>query len=432
MRYVFILLVLFCSYKIYSSKENKRLGWFIGSFLFMSQAGFIEHPNIPSGQMFMLSYLFSLYVHKEFRYIRFPFKTVFIIYLIGLFIIAFNAQQLTLALKIYRPIRLMMETYFMIVIGYTAAYRCRQIPSSILTMLFITMLYGLFTFITHSDPFRLVFQPADYDFFVNSYLFGARTRIASTWGHPISWGLICCVFAFVCVTCAHQKGWEKLKYLWPLLGFNILFCGSRTVIGVFLIMTCSYIFITFSMAKRIKYFLASIMIGLCAVTFVPAISEKIDSTFDVLTGENEIGGSSIEMRESQLEATLAIASKFPITGGGLDYVWDVMGLGTRDFVINYGELLGLESYLYIILIDRGLVGIIIEIMIILSILLGVYRRRHKSPQSAGMVITLLLGFVVFAISTGTLSSWPIPMYFVGYFMNHLYVTQRVNNSQPQI
>ena len=420
MEFTIILVTLFCGIQIFLKQSEKRLNWFICSMLLLGYASFIERPHIPANRFFLIMMVLSMWKHHEFHNIRFPLKIPFIIYLIGLFVISFNAVHLSLFYKIYKPLMLLLETYGMILVGYVSAQSCRCISKPVVSVLFIVLLYGVFTLITQSDPYRYIINPQDANFFVNQYLFGSRTRVASTWSHPISYGFICCVFFFVCLT--ERRRIEKYKYLLFLLLFSIFFCGSRTVLLCFLLMGLCYIMAFFKISKQVQYVTIAATIGLLSILFIPTISSKMDQFVETVQGKDNSSGSSLDMREMQLEASLAIATQFPITGGGLDYAREVMGFGTDEWNKEYREeLQGLESIAYTILIERGLVGIIIELIMICAILWYALKQRNWDKTDARMMLTLEIGFIVFALSTSTLDTWILTMFFIGFYMRNIHI-----------
>ena len=416
MKVIVLLAVLICGISIYRSRGEKRLNWLICSMLFLGYAGFIERPHLPAVRFFLITYLLSMWKHHEFRNVKFPLRIPFVIYLIGLFVISFNASHLNLFYKVYKPLMLLLETYGVMVVGYVSAQYCRHISKPVITVLFIVLLYGVFTFITRSDPYRFIVNPQDADFFVNQYLFGDRTRLASTWSHPISYGFICCVFFFVCFTDRRWIG-DKYKLLLFILLFNIIFCGSRTVLLCFLLMLVCYIIVTFEINKQIQYLFMVVAIGVLSMILVPSVASKMESLVETIQGKSATSGSSLDMREMQLEASLIVMSEFPVTGGGLDYAREVMGFGTDEWNEEYREeFQGLESIAYTILIERGIVGVIIELMMTCAILWYAFRWRRLDRINMGMVLTLEIGFVVFALSTSALDSWLFTMFFIGYYM----------------
>lgn len=431
MQAIIFLIVLFCGIQIYRKKGTERLNWFVGSMLLLGYASFIEHPSLPANRLFLLAFLFSLWKNHEFQDIKFPLKVPFVIYLIGLFVISFNAAHLTLFYKIYKPLMLLLETYGGILLGYVAAKSTKCISKPIISVLFIVLFYGVFTLVTHSDPYRFIINPQDADFMVNSYLFGHRTRIASTWSHPISYGFICCVFFFVCLTSRHLIR-ARCKILLFFLIFSIFACGSRTVLLCFLLMALCYVVAMFNIGKQIKYISIIAVWGLFAMLLIPSVANKMENLMMTIQGSDNLSGSSIDMREMQMEASLAIASQFPITGGGLDYAREVMGFGTDEWNDEYGEeLRGLESLLYTIIIERGLVGFVIELLMVGSILWYAFRRKAFDRSNVGMVLTLGIGFVAFAVSTSALDSWRLTMFYIGYYIYRIHQTE-LNKNYEQL
>ena len=151
-----------------------------------------------------------------------------------------------------------------------------------------------------------------------------------------------------------------------------------------------------------------------------------------IQGVDDSSGSSIDMREMQMEASLAIASQFPITGGGLDYAREVMGFGTDEWNNEYREeLQGMESIIYTIIIERGLVGIVIELFMIGSILWYAFRRKVLDRIDVGMVLALGIGFIVFAVLTSPLDSWRLTMFYIGYYIYRIHQAE-LNKKYEQL
>ena len=431
MQTIIFLIVLFCGIQIYRKKGTERLNWFVGSMLLLGYASFIERPFLPANRLFLLVFLLSLWKNHELQGIKFPLKIPFIIYLIGLFVISFNAAHLTLFYKIYKPVMLLLETYGIIILGYVSAKSAQCISKPIISILFIVLLYGVFTFVTHSDPYRFIISPQDADFMVNRYLFGHRTRIASTWSHPISYGFVCCVFFFVCLTARRLIG-EKYKILLFLIVCSIFICGSRTVLLCFLLMVLCYVMTMFNIGRQIKYISIITALGLFTMFLIPSVANKMENLIMTMQGVDDSSGSSIDMREMQMEASLAIASQFPITGGGLDYAREVMGFGTDEWNNEYREeLQGMESIIYTIIIERGLVGIVIELFIIGSILWYAFRRKVLDRIDVGMVLALGIGFIVFAVLTSPLDSWRLTMFYIGYYIYRIHQAE-LNKKYEQL
>lgn len=74
-------------------------------------------------------------------------------------------------------------------------------------------------------------------------------------------------------------------------------------------------------------------------------------------------------------------------------------------------MLGLESYTYTLLIERGFIGLFLEFFIWVSIVFYAFRHRKRDIDDSSLIIAYIIGFAFFSISTGTLDT-KIPMMFV--------------------
>lgn len=84
-------------------------------------------------------------------------------------------------------------------------------------------------------------------------------------------------------------------------------------------------------------------------------------------------------------------------------------------------LLGAESYVFILFIERGL----IQIVTILLYFVGLYRYllRNKCIESY-LCMALLTAFLVNSIVTGNTYKWIFAMPFVGYYLRYVQLKKR--------
>ena len=122
---------------------------------------------------------------------------------------------------------------------------------------------------------------------------------------------------------------------------------------------------------------------------LPMMTGMYDDIHDAMTAENTWdyqGGSSLAMREMQLNVSLTEFNKSPIIGNGTKYLAHAM-----DY---YGaELLGAESIWFGLLIEKGLVGIV-AFIVILTYPLFMRRLKYKK-----VYLALAMGWL--AINTMT-------------------------------
>lgn len=406
MNYLIILVILICGYKIYSSIGQRRFDWFVCTMMIFSSAIILlSKPQIPCHRFLLICYWASVLKHKEFSSKRFPIKWPLYIYTLVLLVISFNSPHLNSFYKIYKPFVFLMDTYFILPLMYWGIKDETFNSKPIVRTLYCVMLYGVLSFIIRQNPIQdFVSSAFNTHVMSDNYYFGERVRIASTWSHPIAYGLVCGALFY-----EYLPYWKKRKILilMLLLAFNVFVCGSRTALAAFLLMGGIIVLIRYNLGRAVRQGIMLCLLAIPVYLTVPMVQEKVDSMINTALGNEDVGGSSLEMRDEQTYYAMLIVVEKPVLGHGLDYITEVMGFNSDNFKGDW-HLLGLESYSYILLIERGFVGLFLEIFIWLAIVLYAFFQKKQDRANASLVIAYILGFVFFSISTGTLDT-KIPM-----------------------
>lgn len=407
MSYVIILIALFCGYKIYSNQGQSRFDWFICSLMVLSSSIIvINKPQVPCHRLFLICYWLSVLKNKERPERKFPLKIPLGIYIIGLLVISFNSPHLNLFYKIYKPFVFLIDTYLILLLSwYGIKKESFKSKAIIYTLLFVT-LYGVITLLLSNNPIQNMVASAFGRTLLDTYYFGDRIRINSTWSHPIAYGLICGALFY-----EYLPYWKKreIQILMPLLAINVFLSGSRTALAGFFLMGSMIVLTRYTLSKAIRQCIIVCMLAIPVYFAVPIVQNKVDSMVNTAMGNDDVAGSSLEMRDEQTSYVMLIVSECPLLGHGLDYVQEVMGFGTDNFKGDW-HLLGLESYTYILLIERGFIGLFLEIFIWISIVYYALLYRKQDAEDSSLVIAYIIGFAFFSISTGTLDT-KIPMLF---------------------
>lgn len=416
MGYIIILIALFCGYKICSHQGQKRFDWFICSMMILSSSIIIiNKPQIPCHRLFLICYWLSVLKNKENRGIKFPLKIPLGIYIAGLLVISFNSPHLNFFYKIYKPFVFLIDTYLILLL---ACYGIRQenfkSKAIVNTLMFVTI-YGVVTLLLSSNPIQNMIASAFGRTILDGYYFGDRIRITSTWSHPIAYGLICGALFYEFLPYWKTR---KIQILMLLLAINVFLCGSRTALAAFFLMGGVIVLTRYKLSRAIRQALIVCTLVIPIYITVPMVQNKVDSMVNTALGNDDVAGSSLEMRDEQTYYAMLVVSECPLLGHGLDYITEVMGFGTDNFKGD-SHLLGLESYAYILLIERGWIGFFLEAFIWLSIIFYALLYRKQDAEDASLALAYMIGFVFFSISTGTLDT-KIPMlFFVGVALSKL-------------
>lgn len=408
MEYIIILIALFCGYKIYSNQGQKRFDWFVCSMMFFSSSIIIiNKPQVPCHRLFLICFWLSVLKNHEQRRKMFPLKIPLGIYIAGLLIISFNSPHLNFFYKIYKPFVFLLDTYLILILACYGIKKENFKSNAIINTLMFVTLYGVVTLLFSSNPIQNMIASAFGRTLLDSYYFGDRIRITSTWSHPIAYGLICGALFYEYLPYWRKK---KIQILMLLLAINVFLCGSRTALAAFFLMGAVIVITRYKLSRAIRQVIVICILLIPIYLAIPMVQNKVDSMVNTALGKDDVSGSSLEMRDEQTYYAMLIVSESPMLGHGLDYIIEVMGFGTDNF-IGDSHLLGLESYTYTLLIERGFIGLFLEFFIWVSIVFYAFRHRKQDIEDSSLIIAYIIGFAFFSISTGTLDT-KIPMLFV--------------------
>lgn len=300
----------------------------------------------------------------------------------------------------------------------------------------VICLYGLFCFLTNTNPYinfiehsfgtESTSQIHDYNdsIRVNDK---RQSRTQSFFNHPIRYGahlamLTPFILSFL-ITNRKKKKVIFYALLLFLLLINILLANSRSSL-IQLFVSLTTLFILLKPKDKFITFQSAVAVFVCLLLLSPFLSsyyETIFSAFQILSGSTAttIGGSSIDMRLSQLAVAFSVFSDSPIFGHGLGYT---AYLVTQRSIKG---LLGAESFLFQILIDLGVVGIIaytLFFVFAISTLKSIKRsiNDYKSRYMINSAIALTYGYIVFVIATGELDTFYFYFILISLTIRHVY------------
>lgn len=408
--------------------------WFFTGILFFQHR--IPLFTSPTDMGFHRFMVFSLLIPEltnlkksinDFR--NFPLFCPLTIVFAGFLLIGFFDTRINLFLQIYRPVDLYIQTFLVIFLAYNNLKEDED--WSILLRYFavcsiILCLYGFYNFITRTNPYDNLISTSfnsssSFDFYKN--IFDERFRINSFVDHPIYYGYLLGIL-FLLSFYAFLNGAGKVKILYlsamVLTFLNLLMTNSRTPLISFLFGLVFFILLSLHLKLKIQIAILSILF--CSALYtIPSVRDKINNTIDIFQkGGSQVSGSSLKMREMQLQASFLLFEKKPVSGNGLYYIEENLGYSSNeDKSMSSYDLQGFESYFYIILIEQGLIGILLNLTFFGALIIYFFKRRIISLEYSGLGIATTLMFLVFSIGTGTLGSWIFTMSIIGIIIKKL-------------
>jgi hypothetical protein len=276
----------------------------------------------------------------------------------------------------------------------------------ILISITFMLIYGLYCFFTHSNPYittlsSLFNMQDNNEIFSDMERGGLIGKIQSTTSHPFYFSVILSLTLF-----GSYSLWDKKKgyvyfFFLVLLLINLFVCNVRTGI-VASALGVAFMFTHFSM--RIKILSITVIIAILLLSVDTSIFGKfqpfIDSIIYFNDSEKSTRGSSLETRLLQLGGAVSLWEQGGILFGN-GFGWCV------NYYTLYGDhpiLLGFESIIYVIIIENGVLGIFLYIYLFYSffkINRDVYiLTQNENKTNFWLINSMIIAYISFSIITG--------------------------------
>lgn len=254
--------------------------------------------------------------------------------------------------------------------------------------IFIAGIYGILSYIIKLNPYILItsiiYNNPLGQIEMSEEVRGAlQGRTQGTLSAALSWGQIINILLLFLLMIKSYTKKRNFIVLFIILFLNAILCGSRTillsaVIGIALALLSSpprkilkYTFITllssiilFSIANNNKRY----------QIYVNTIEASLFFWNQQKSDDIEIKGSSVELRERQLEGSFNLIKNDLFSGLGQGWI-------DNDYQKNglHPIMLGFESIIYRKLVETGLIGLIVWFLFYLSLYktVSLYTKKHK-------------------------------------------------------
>lgn len=237
---------------------------------------------------------------------------------------------------------------------------------------------------------------------------GMSFRAQTVYRHPLSLGQ----YMLIILPVFLMKGKQTLKLVYAFFICSlIVLSGSRGAMApMILILLLS---LKSNIGANLRKFSLFLMVVAVAVIFVPDkqwkhLNKEIEPFVasiqfwdDEKQKDNDIEGSSMELRINQFEAALDEISDNPIMGRGYGY---------RDYYIVkhnalHPDLLGFESVLLLYLVERGWLG-----LLFFFVMVGyIYKLFKKETDEETIIRYIFISYILSIIMTGVR---PLSLLFV--------------------
>lgn len=167
--------------------------------------------------------------------------------------------------------------------------------------------------------------------------------------------------------------------LFVLMPLCVILSGTRSQFIVFTV--CIFPFIFWNKTYKTKIFKTLVII---AIVSLAMFAEYFGEVAESMMFSNETSGSSTEMREVQLEICMIFFNKSPIWGFGDGYLM-------KYVQPYYPALHGAESIWFRLMVDKGIVGCVSFVLIILGSIIWLF---HYDKRFIFIPLAYLVGKTV--------------------------------------
>ena len=367
----------------------------------------------------------------------------FTMYAIGIAFLSFLSmcllQYMTISQFLSHLIRFMLD---IVIIGCLLNHYILQTKAIYVfdTSLYVTTaivcLYAFYNYFSHSNPYMAyvtIITNAEVDMsndFQETIRGALQGRVSSTFVHPLILGqCILLVTSYIIYELKDKK--ILIKWLVISVLFIVSFLtGSRSSLIPIIVSIAIYIFSLNGTVRRKNMLIAAILLTI-ALIFTPKsyketisnmVFENAESKYKQIGG---IGGSSLELRQQQLESAVSILGSDIFIGRGNGYVTTY---GQRHST----DMLGYESIIFRELFDNGIIGLILFFLFYGILYIKLLRYAH-TKRNKYRVHSLCLSFLISGILTG-IQYGMITFYILFYMItiHNIYEEEKTNNVKLNI
>lgn len=414
MNYILLILCLVCCLAIIKTNGQKRLLVFLCAIVIFP-FGLILSGKFGAHRLLIIAFTLSVLIHNRSRHCiaTIPLKWILLVVFVSHLLTGIFDVRVGTVVGLVKALNAYMITFWLIVLGYVSCENTgerydRRILRTFTSLSIMIGLYSIFCIAVGKDYYSQMIGDA------TDSMIDGRMRCAGFFFNSHVAGLATSIYLLVLLYLKY-----KYRFTWKQnMGAVLLFVA---------------LFLTMSRSSLLDFIAGAFVFYVCALKNTPhkwkmilgggfvllllymvvgdAILSKFSDAFEEDGGET--GGSNVAMRLLQLDFSLYYFNLSPIFGNGFSYFWEYI---KANQAYGFDMLLGAESYIFILLIERGAIQIVT--ICICFILLIRYFIKHKTVESY-LGLALVTAFLVNAIVTGCADKWPFVMPLIGYYMRYV-------------
>lgn len=241
-------------------------------------------------------------------------------------------------------------------------------------------------------------------------------RAQGTISHPITYGaflsLSLLLFFVLKAQSINKKNIATVLFFSLVVLYAVFLTNSRSPLIFLMVAIISSMF--FGGIKNLVYQLAIVIVLLViGFNFSSTFHEKIISVVNILnpSAGQDMHGSTIDMRLTQLMVSYKYFLMSPVLGNGLDAIRNIVSSGMEE------DLYDSESVLFHLMVNQGLLGIFSYSLFFILMYKMVYK-NIVCKVSRGALLGYFAGYVIFILSTGIMDTFhyfTLVSFFIYYY-----------------
>ena len=270
----------------------------------------------------------------------------------------------------------------------------------------------------------------DYDFITAD-----RFRVQATFLNPFDYGYMCVLLALMHLYAFLQRmeGKAMLAIAQTCCLFGVITCNCRTIL--FCYGVCALLFavcLQREASRKAKIVIISFAACMLLVAIFPFARQTFRSILSIFDTRSSIRGSSLGMRILQLGTVLYyISGRFLFFGRGVHFFERDLGWENGSLMAADSDLYGLEGIYLNLLLERGIVGFAIYMVMMTLILIFLIRGRRYGIKLYAFGISVFALYLLFSFMTGELLSAMPAFYILGYVLANQSLRERIIERRQQ-
>ena len=443
---ILVVIYVVCGLMILQTTGIKRLLIFYIGILYVPGTFSIIPQSMLMGHFFYLSmFILSMIRFHEFNAKNFQSCPLFIpllIVFISYFLIGLFDERVSKSLAIYRSIREFLGTYFLFFVGWTSlesedrkyshigvipgiGTEYNKFFKYLIPITVFMTVYGFVTLFFKTNPVLDAIGLKDR--FFNELDTSFRSfRVTAMCVSSSVYGMLCGVIFLCGAFFIENKNKTQIAAL-ALLFINVFLSATRAAMIPFIFGLLIFLILNKGITGFLRNILLVIIVALLIYPLLPSsvtffVTGVLDSIYDSVfpggSGGAAYKGSNLDAREMQIGTAFQLLKENPWFGHGFGYAGEVLLHGN-----SHQQLLGMESYLCYIGIERGLVNLFAEVWFYISCVVYFFRHRSINKLYADMGVSLITFFIPFLIFAWVSGCWFFFMPVLGYITKAIFLSE---------